>query len=106
MEFLLIVLLVLAIAAAIFVMIDSRRNIEGNGLETQGIISGIADNVNDGSYVYRVKYKDQNGFYRESLVKTDQDKYEIDDKVVIKYIPGSFKYAFLVSNLSKKQEAD
>ena len=104
-------LIVIGIILAVIVIVSvykttkERNDIEENGLETQGVISRIEE-VNEAdkqTKIYFVKYKDQLGNMRESqLVLTNEEdrSFSVDEKVVIKYIPGKYKYANIVGQLN------
>ena len=104
-------LIVIGIILAVIVIVSvykttkERNDIEENGLETQGVISRIEE-VNEAdkqTKLYFVKYKDQLGNMKESqlVVNGEEDRsFSVDEKVVIKYIPGKYKYANIVGQLN------
>lgn len=91
-------LVLFAIAAVVFVILAANvirraRKIDRDGVETDAVVSRIDENydpdLNESTYTIVVKYRDDNGETIESPMALDpSERYEVGQKVRIKYIPG------------------
>jgi hypothetical protein len=94
-------LMLFLIAAVVFAVlavnaVRRARKIEKDGIETDAVVSRIDENndpdLQKSSYTIIVKYRDDKGEIIESPMALDPSaRYEVGQKLRIKYIPGLHK---------------
>ena len=89
-----IIFFIVLIVVFVNAFIKSRK-IKNEGIETDGIISRIDEDVNnDGTWISKeyISYIDENGKQREAIFALQAFKnHKVNDKIRIKYLPGKYE---------------
>ncbi len=90
--------LIIIAAVVIFVLRAARvllkaRKIDREGIETDAVVSRVEEewdpDTASSTYMTYVRYRDENGEYRESpMALTSSPSYEEGERVRIRFVPG------------------